>query len=293
MRSAGQSRPRFTPPPAPARRNVLRDDQGQVAGAADIINPEIKQFLIKAKKFLEDLDNQPLSPSLKKSKDDLYKFFIGGQSTIKEESPEEDIATNDGLEIYDDLTQPDEHNKDTPVVEEETYDLLGMEDIKEDQEIKSAEFAGNSSRILSSIADHKAWLWRKENLLKTSRYWALIYTSSLYLYKAAQDEAAVQEIHLHGGTMKKHRNGVKFVLIVPGSGKGGKDKQHQLHAENEEKTSQWIKSLERAIAAAGRKDRCKVVRKGSQDVSRLSQNQSRQSGQLKYLISYVMYHLFF
>ena len=131
---------------------------------------------------------------------------------------------------------------DISVIEEEEYELLGMEEIKEDDKIKGAEFVGNSSWILSSIADHKAWLWWKENLLKTSRYWALIYSSSLYLYKAAQDEAAVEVLQLQAGAMKKHTKGVKFVLVVEVEGKGGKHKQHQLHTENEEKTSEWIKA---------------------------------------------------
>ena len=117
--------------------------------------------------------------------------------------------------------------------------MLGMEEIKEDEDINGAEFTGNSSRILSSIVDHKAW-----------------FTSSLYLYKAAQDEAAVEVLQLQAGAMKKHKKGVKFVLVVEVEGKGGKHKQHQLHTENEEKTSQWIKALERGIAGAGRSGRC-------------------------------------
>ena len=172
----------------------------------DNINPDLKQFLINTKKFLENLDYQLLSPDLKKVGADLYNFFTAEQAS------KEKLSENDCLEIYDDpTTSQDEPVIDTSVIEEEEYDLLGMEEIKEDDEIKGAEFAGNSSRILSSIADHKAWLWRKENLLKTSRYWALIYSSSLYLYKAAQDEAAVEVLQLQAGAMKKHKKGVKGV----------------------------------------------------------------------------------
>ena len=272
MTSSGQGRPRLGPPPTPARRKdkttVLHGDRDQESGTAEHITPEIKLFLENAKKFLEDLDNQPLPLSLKKSKDDLYKFFTGGQP----------IETNDGLDIYDDFNQPDELDKETPIVEEEEYDLVGQEDLNEDQEIKSPDIAGNSSRILSSIADHKAWLWRKESFLKTSRYWALIYNKSLYLYKAAQDEEALQTICLQSGALKKHKNGIKFVLIEQGGGKGGKDAQHQLHAENEEKTSQWIKALERAIAGAGRPGAKKTDRKENQEDTELCRKQSRQSG---------------
>ena len=234
--------------------------------------------MINAKKFLEDLDDQPLSPDLKKARADLYKFYAAEQSSNRDELPGVKSSENDGLEIYDDpTTLQDEPGIHTSVIEEEEYDMLGLEEIKEDDEIKGAEFAGNSSRILSSIADHKAWLWRKENLLKTSRYWALIYSSSLYLYKAAQDEAAVEVLQLQAGTMKKHKKGVKFVLVVEVEGKGGKHKQHQLHTENEEKTSQWIKALERGIAGAGRPGRGKAGRKEKEEGTMLGRTQSRAS----------------
>ena len=114
-------------------------------------------------------------------------------------------------------------------------------------------------------------------MLKTSRYWALIYSSSLYLYKAAKDEAAVEVLQLQAGTMKKHKKGVKFVLVVEVEGKGGKHKQHQLHTESEEKTSQWIKALERGIAGAGRPGRCEAGRKKKEEGTMIGKTQSRVS----------------
>ena len=185
---------------------------------------------------------------MKKSKEELYKFFSEEHQSTAE------VNENDVYEDEDYATQVDEQSKKSPaIIEEEEYDLVGQEEVKEDQDIKSPQFAGESSKILSSISDYKAWIWRKEGLLTTSRFWALVYNSSVYMYKTAQDEVAVRMIQLEGGSLKKHKNGVKFVLTVPGAAKGGKDKQHQLHTENVDKTSQWIKSLQSAIASAGKK----------------------------------------
>ena len=102
--------------------------------------------MINAKKFLEDLDDQLLSPYLKKARADLYKFYAAEQSSNRNELPGEKSSENDGLEIYDDpTTSQDEPGMNTLVIEEEEYDLLGMDEIKKDDEIKGAEFAGNSS----------------------------------------------------------------------------------------------------------------------------------------------------
>ena len=134
MKPAGPARPRVIPPPPPTRRNGLEQESAE----PDNINPEIKLFLINAKKFLEDLDNQPLSQDLKKARDDLYKFYAAGNASNQNELPLEKVSENDGLEIYDDpTTSQDEPGMNTSVIEEEEYDLLGME------EIKGAEFAGN------------------------------------------------------------------------------------------------------------------------------------------------------
>ena len=138
MKPAGPARPRVIPPPPPTRRNGV----DQESPAPDNINPEIKQFLINTKKFLEDRDDQPLSPYLKKARADLYKFYASEQASNRDELPGEKSSENDGLEIYDDpTTSQDEPGIDTSVIEEEEYDLLGMEEIKEDDKIKGAEFA--------------------------------------------------------------------------------------------------------------------------------------------------------
>lgn len=77
MKPAGPARPRVIPPPPPTRSNGV----DQESPAPDNINPEIKQFLINSKKFLEVLENQPLSPALKKARADLYKFYGAEQAS--------------------------------------------------------------------------------------------------------------------------------------------------------------------------------------------------------------------
>ena len=257
MRSARHPKPKVIPPAPPSRKNKNTQDDLRDFPGADSLQPEIREFLMKTKQFLEELDNQQLSQALRMSRDDLYRYFTTGTDSLDiYDDPSVYLGkTNMTASIDEGITYVDPaklYKSDQPdiVVEEETYDLMGLEE-EMDEAIKSPEIMGDSSLILSSLADHKSWLWRKENLLKTSRYWALVYSTSLYLYNTAQDKAAVEVLSLKDGSMKKHKRGIKFVLNIP-TGKSGKKKQHQLHTESKEKTSQWIKALDRAIALAGR-----------------------------------------
>merc|ERR1719419_457952 len=134
-------------------------------------------------------------------------------------------------------------------IEEDEYDIV--EHLAERKSIPDIDFAGTSARILNSLADHKGWLWRKGPFFKTPRFWALIYNSSLFLYEDATDEIAKEVYSLEDATLKRHKKGIKFIVNVHGTYKNKNAKQ-EYQAENTEQTGIWIKTMENAIATAGK-----------------------------------------
>jgi len=143
-----------------------------------------------------------------------------------------------------------ETNENLPEpIEEDEYDIV--ENLGEHKSIPDVDFEGTSARILNSLADHKGWLWKKESIFKTPRFWALIYNSSLYLYSDATDEMAKEVYTLEDASLKKHKKGIKFIVHVHGTYKNKNAKQ-EYQAENSEQTDIWIHTLENAIATAGK-----------------------------------------
>merc|ERR1711892_276114 len=143
-----------------------------------------------------------------------------------------------------------ESNENLPEpIEEDEYDIV--ENLGEHKSIPDVDFEGTSARILNSLADHKGWLWKKESIFKTPRFWALIYNSSLYLYSDATDEMAKEVYTLEDASLKKHKKGIKFIVHVHGTYKNKNAKQ-EYQAENSEQTDIWIHTLENAIATAGK-----------------------------------------
>merc|ERR1711892_1310406 len=143
-----------------------------------------------------------------------------------------------------------ESNENLPEpIEEDEYDIV--ENLGEHKSIPDVDFEGTSARILNSLAAHKGWLWKKESIFKTPRFWALIYNSSLYLYSDATDEMAKEVYTLEDASLKKHKKGIKFIVHVHGTYKNKNAKQ-EYQAENSEQTDIWIHTLENAIATAGK-----------------------------------------
>lgn len=158
-----------------------------------------------------------------------------------------------------------ETNENLPEpIEEDEYDIV--ENLGEHKSIPDVDFAGTSARILNSLADHKGWLWKKESIFKTPRFWALIYHSSLYLYNDATDEMAKEVYTLEDASLKRHKKGIKFIVHVHGTYKNKNAKQ-EYQAENAEQTDIWIQTLENAIATAGK---IQKPRKKESEISKVS-----------------------
>ena len=108
-----------------------------------------------------------------------------------------------------------------------------------------------SARGLVDTAAHKGWLWKKESLFKSVRYWALVHLGSLYLYADVKDKVYKECYPLEGARLKRHKKGVKFLLEVAGTYKNKNCKQ-EYQTESRDMTDVWMMHLENGIANAGR-----------------------------------------
>lgn len=108
-----------------------------------------------------------------------------------------------------------------------------------------------SARSLIEISDHKGWLWKKESIFKSVRYWALIHAGNLYLYSDVKDEVYKECYYLEGAHLKRHKKGVKFLVQVRGTYKNKNSKQ-EYQTESQAQTEVWMRHLETAIVNAGR-----------------------------------------
>ena len=108
-----------------------------------------------------------------------------------------------------------------------------------------------SARSLIEISDHKGWLWKKESIFKSVRYWALIHAGNLYLYSDVKNEVYKECYYLEGAHLKRHKKGVKFLVQVRGTYKNKNSKQ-EYQTESQAQTEVWMRHLETAIVNAGR-----------------------------------------
>ena len=108
-----------------------------------------------------------------------------------------------------------------------------------------------SAQSLIEISDHKGWLWKKESIFKSVRYWALIHAGNLYLYSDVKDEVYKECYYLEGAYLKRHKKGIKFLVQVRGTYKNKNSKQ-EYQTESQQQTDIWMRNLENAIVMAGR-----------------------------------------
>ena len=134
--------------------------------------------------------------------------------------------------------------------DEEEYDLVEIKTIENHYDAKSSAL-DISSRSMTEIADYKGWLWKKESIFKSVRYWALIHQSHLYLYADVKDDVYKESFNLEDAHLKRHKKGVKFLVQVSGTYKNKNSKQ-EYQTESAEQTDLWIMHLENAIAMAGK-----------------------------------------
>lgn len=140
----------------------------------------------------------------------------------------------------------------------DTWSSFMEEDEEDDEEYDLIDVSGKkfltvldiSSRSLSQVADHKGWLWKKESMFRSVRYWVLVHESFLYLFSDVKDEVYKERFNLENATLKRHKKGVKFIVVVSGTYKNRNSKQ-EYQTESCQQTDIWISHLENAISSAG------------------------------------------
>ena len=94
-------------------------------------------------------------------------------------------------------------------------------------------------------ADHSGWLWRKESMFKAnSRFWALVYAGSVYLYSEPKDLQEKEVVFLGGAKLLRHKKGKGFVVVLPLVPGKKKPVKHEFETVNEDQANEWIAKLQ-------------------------------------------------
>ena len=228
------SAPELPPPPIPSRRlgtSMSMDtshEESSYTDTQDTTNTDSEDYS-QARTSSEPFfgfSSPPTNTSTPKKLRNSEVFNQMNYSTASERIEEEDIDDEDEYDLVEirSHARPD-LNETSPL------------DI--------------SARSLIEISDHKGWLWKKESIFKSVRYWALIHAGNLYLYSDVKDEVYKECYYLEGAHLKRHKKGVKFLVQVGGTYKNKNSKQ-EYQTESPEQTEVWMRHLETAIANAGR-----------------------------------------
>ena len=162
---------------------------------------------------------------------------------------------NSGILAQIDYSNDQERIEEEDFEDEDDYDLIEIRSEIHPATIETSPL-DISARSLIEISDHKGWLWKKESIFKSVRYWALIHAGNLYLYSDVKDEVYKECYYLEGAHLKRHKKGVKFLVQVRGTYKNKNSKQ-EYQTESQEQTELWMRHLETAIVSAGRTPQAK------------------------------------
>lgn len=162
---------------------------------------------------------------------------------------------NSGVFAQKDHSNAQERIEEEDFEDEDDYDLIEIRSEIDPATLETSPL-DISARSLIEISDHKGWLWKKESIFKSVRYWALIHAGNLYLYSDVKDEVYKECYYLEGAHLKRHKKGVKFLVQVRGTYKNKNSKQ-EYQTESQEQTELWMRQLETAIVSAGRTPQAK------------------------------------
>merc|ERR1712013_497730 len=144
-------------------------------------------------------------------------------------------------------TDPDtsgETNEET-IDEDPLYDSMVNEDEPESPTVTKSDPMSSAAKVLSAHADHSGWLWRKESMFKAnSRFWALVYAGSVYLYSEPKDLQEKEVVFLGGAKLLRHKKGKGFVVVLPLVAGKKKPVKHEFETVNEDQANEWIAKLQ-------------------------------------------------
>ena len=140
--------------------------------------------------------------------------------------------------------------------EDDEYDLVEIKPCQShevSQETPEVSLRSDSSaRTVTAHADYTGYIYKKESIFKSTRYWAAVAQSRLYLYPDI-NSVNCKECHLlEDAYLKTHKKEPKrFMVQLSGKYKNKNSKQ-EYSTDNPEIAQIWIQHLENAIATAGK-----------------------------------------
>ena len=77
-----------------------------------------------------------------------------------------------------------------------------------------------------------------------SRFWALVYAGSVYLYSEPKDLQEKEAVFLGGAKLLRHKKGKGFVVVLPLVPGKKKPVKHEFETVNEDQANEWIAKLQ-------------------------------------------------
>ena len=140
--------------------------------------------------------------------------------------------------------------------EDEEYDLVEIkscpyqqEEVGRPQVLLRTE---SSARTVTGQAEYSGYLYKKESIFKSSRYWAAVAQNKLYLFQDINSVNCKECHHLEDAYLKRHKKEPKRFLVQLSGTYKNKNSKQEYSADNAEIAQTWIHHLENAIATAGK-----------------------------------------
>ena len=99
---------------------------------------------------------------------------------------------------------------------------------------------------------HQGYLYKKESIFKSTRYWAAVAQSRLFLFTDINSASCKESHNLEDAYLKRHKKEPKKFLVQLSGTYKNKNAKQEYQTDNCDLAQTWILHLENAIATAGK-----------------------------------------
>ena len=110
----------------------------------------------------------------------------------------------------------------------------------------------SSARAVGGVAEHQGYLYKKESIFKSTRYWAAVAQSRLFLFSDINSASCKESHNLEDAYLKRHKKEPKKFLVQLSGTYKNKNAKQEYQTDNCDLAQTWIQHLENAIATAGK-----------------------------------------
>ena len=110
----------------------------------------------------------------------------------------------------------------------------------------------SSARAVGGIAEHQGYLYKKESIFKSTRYWAAVAQSTLFLFSDINSASCKESHNLEDAFLKRHKKEPKKFLVQLSGTYKNKNAKQEYQTDNADLAQAWIHHLENGIATAGK-----------------------------------------